>query len=179
MSAVSPSISISALLKAGASASATDDNKLTPLHLAAAEGHAEAVKLLLGVGASLDAKVVVAPPTDAEARKAFDESLAGLADTSQVIAPHGKDVADAVDDLRFLFLVSDVEVVDTSDAVCGVCADQHVVSSADSFTGATVGVVEASTARCARCWYHDSTVGSLANHPALCARCGDAVGDDV
>ena len=131
------------------------------------------------VGASLDAKVVVSPPVDAEARKAFDESLAGLADTSQVIAPHGKDIADAVDDLRFLFLVSDVEVVESSDAVCGVCADQHVVSSADSFTGATVGVVEASTARCARCWYHDSTVGSLANHPALCARCGDAVGDDV
>ena len=131
------------------------------------------------VGASLDAKVVVAPPADAEKRAAFDASLAGLADTSQVIAPHGKDVADAVDDLRFLFLVSDVEVLDTSDAVCGVCADQHVVSSADSFTGATVGVVEASTARCARCWYHDSTVGSLANHPALCARCGDAVGDDV
>jgi isoleucyl-tRNA synthetase len=131
------------------------------------------------VGASLDAKVVVAPPADAEKRAAFDASLAGLADTSQVIAPHGKDIADAVDDLRFLFLVSDVEVVDSSDAVCGVCADQHVVSSADSFTGATVGVVEASTARCARCWYHDSTVGSLANHPALCARCGDAVGDDV
>ena len=63
--------------------------------------------------------------------------------------------------------------------LCGVCADQHVVSSADSFTGATVGVVEASTTRCARCWYHDSTVGSLTNHPALCARCGDAVGDDV
>ena len=130
------------------------------------------------VGASLDAKVVVAPPADAEKRAAFDASLAGLADTSQVIAPHGKDIADAVDDLRFLFLVSDVEVVDSSDAVCGVCADQHVVSSADSFTGATVGVVEASTARCARCWYHDSTVGSLANHPALCARCGDAVGDE-
>ena len=30
------SIQISALLKAGASVSATDDNKLTPLHLAAA-----------------------------------------------------------------------------------------------------------------------------------------------
>ena len=72
-----------------------------------------------------------------------------------------------------------MEVVDSSDAVCGVCADQHVVAASDSFTGATVGVVEASTARCARCWYHDSTVGSLANHPALCARCGDAVGDDV
>merc|ERR1711924_421805 len=118
------------------------------------------------VGASLDAKGVVAPPADAEKRAAFDASLAGLADTSQVIAPHGKDIADAVDDLRFLFLVSDVEVVDDSDAVCGVCADQHVVAAAESNTGATVGVVEASTARCARCWYHDSTVGSLANHPA-------------
>ena len=52
------SIQISALLKAGASVSATDDNKLTPLHLAAAEGHVEAVKLLLGVGASLDAQDV-------------------------------------------------------------------------------------------------------------------------
>ena len=45
------------------------------------------------VGASLDAKVVVAPPADAEKRAAFDASLAGLADTSQVIAPHGKDLS--------------------------------------------------------------------------------------
>ena len=37
------SIQISALLKAGASASTTDDNKLTPLHLAAAEGLAHIV----------------------------------------------------------------------------------------------------------------------------------------
>ena len=129
------------------------------------------------VGASLDAKILVAPPSDPDAFAAFDASLEGLSDPAALIAPHGADVADAVDDLRFLFLVSDVEVVDGAAAVCGVCDDQHVVAASDSATGATVGVVEASTARCARCWYHDRSVGSLAAHPSLCARCGDAVGE--
>ena len=92
----------------------------------------------------------VSPPADAEKRAAFDASLAGLADTSQVIAPHGKDIADAVDDLRVSVSGVGRGGRRLEDAVCGVCADQHVVAAADSFTGATVGVVEEGLRRGAR-----------------------------
>ena len=70
-----------------------------------------------------------------------------------------------------------LEFVDDAAGVRSSCADAHVVSSAESLTGATVGASLAGAPRCARCWYHDGTVGASAAHPALCARCDAAVAE--
>mmetsp|Transcript_10168 Transcript_10168/g.30588 ORF Transcript_10168/g.30588 Transcript_10168/m.30588 type:complete len:1078 (-) Transcript_10168:186-3419(-) len=93
------------------------------------------------VGASLDAAVYAAPPTDPEAKAAFDLALSGLSQ-AETFAPHGSE-CDAVDDARFLFLVSDVKIVADADAVAAACAPDHVVASVDSATGATVGAAAA------------------------------------
>ena len=52
-------------------------------------------------------QVYAAPPTDPEAKAAFDLALSGLSQ-AETFAPHGSE-CDAVDDARFLFLVSDVD----------------------------------------------------------------------
>ena len=131
------------------------------------------------LGASLDAAVFVAPPTDADAKAAFDAALAPLYRGDAPIEPHARQGAkatvDEVDDLRFLLLVSDVTFVDAASDVAAHCDQGHVVAADDSETKATVGAAAAETPRCVRCWYHDATVGTKPAHPCLCARCDDAV----
>ena len=128
------------------------------------------------LGASLDGSIRVAPPEDAEKRAAFLDALAPLRG-APAFEPHGGAVDGDVDDLRLLLLVSALEFVDDAAGVRSSCADEHVVSSAESLTGATVGASLAGAPRCARCWYHDGTVGASAAHPALCARCDAAVAE--
>ena len=57
-------------------------------------------------------------------------------------------------DLPSLFIVSQVELVE-----------------AESGDGVTVSVLQASGAKCSRCWNFAETVGDDATHPELCARC--------
>lgn len=121
------------------------------------------------LGASLDGELVVAG-----ANATLLEALAPLRGPS-TFAPHaaapGESGAD-VDDLRFLLLVSAVTFADDADAANGLA---HVVPAAESLTGAAVGAAPAAAPRCARCWYHDATVGNSDDHPLLCARCDAAV----
>lgn len=125
------------------------------------------------LGASLDAAVVIAPPDNVEQRTAFVDALQPLA-SREPFGGHDTSWAD-VDDLRFLLLVSDVVFVEDQAAVRAACKPEHLVLPADSETGATVGIALAQNPRCARCWYHDASVGESDNHPTLCARCDDAV----
>ena len=43
-------------------------------------------------------------------------------------------------------------------AVAAACDAAHVVTAAETETGATVGAAASATPRCARCWYHDASV---------------------
>jgi len=123
------------------------------------------------LGASLDAAVLVA--TDDQS---LLDALAPLA-SREPFRPHDDRLGGwrDVDDLRFLLLVSDVQLLADPQAVLDACNPNHVVPASDSETGATVGVTLADTPRCARCWYHDLSVGASQDHPSLCARCDHAV----
>ena len=47
----------------------------------------------------------------------------------------------------------------------------------EQFNGITVKVETSEEAKCPRCWMHSATVGSSAEHPALCARCAAALAE--
>ena len=63
------------------------------------------------------------------------------------------------DSLRYLFIVSEVEI---SDAI-----DKSMVNSDD----VSVYAYKAPGEKCARCWNYSTEVGSFSDHPELCERC--------
>ncbi|MEM6713989.1 MAG: class I tRNA ligase family protein, partial [Cyanobacteria bacterium P01_C01_bin.147] len=73
-----------------------------------------------------------------------------------------------VDELRYLFLVSQVEVLDTPEKLTVA----KYRSEADHIG---VGVVDAEGEKCDRCWYYSSSVGQSSEHPAICDRCVEAL----
>ena len=49
-----------------------------------------------------------------------------------------------------------------------------ITSRADLHQGAAaVSVHQSAATKCARCWHYVPTVGSVAEHPTLCARCAE------
>jgi len=111
------------------------------------------------IGASLDAKVLLyVPDATLKAALAAMNPAAGL------------NAGDRVDELRYLFLTSQVELLDTPDA-----ARSAQFSSETDL--ATVGVVSAEGEKCDRCWNYSPTVGHSREHPTICDRCEAALSD--
>jgi isoleucyl-tRNA synthetase len=73
-----------------------------------------------------------------------------------------------VDELRYLFLTSQVELLDSSDAIAAT--QYHSLNDALG-----VGVVDADGQKCDRCWNYSTHVGESAAHPLLCERCVPAL----
>lgn len=49
-----------------------------------------------------------------------------------------------------------------------------ITSRADLHQGpASVSVHQSAAPKCARCWHYTATVGTVADHPTLCARCAE------
>jgi isoleucyl-tRNA synthetase len=69
-----------------------------------------------------------------------------------------------VDELRYLFLVSQVEVLDSAEKLKGL----KFSSESDSLG---VGVVDAAGEKCDRCWNYSTFVGQDSEHAAVCDRC--------
>nr|WP_275974239.1 isoleucine--tRNA ligase [Argonema galeatum] len=69
-----------------------------------------------------------------------------------------------VDELRYLFISSQVELVESPEALSGL----EYKGQSD---GLTVGVVKAEGEKCDRCWNYSLYVGKSALHPLLCDRC--------
>ncbi|KPQ37357.1 MAG: isoleucyl-tRNA synthetase IleS [Phormidesmis priestleyi Ana] len=69
-----------------------------------------------------------------------------------------------VDELRYLFLVSQVELVESREALEG---SKYRADAA----GTTIGVVNAEGDKCDRCWNYSTYVGESAEHPTICDRC--------
>ncbi|WP_298914076.1 isoleucine--tRNA ligase [uncultured Nostoc sp.] len=69
-----------------------------------------------------------------------------------------------IDELRYLFLTSQVEVLDTPEALQGL---KYNLQS-DSWG---IGVVNADGQKCDRCWNYSTHVGESAEHPLICERC--------
>ena len=69
-----------------------------------------------------------------------------------------------VDELRYLFLASQVEVLDSAKALSGL----KYQSQSDALG---VGVDHADGKKCDRCWNYSIHVGESVEHPLLCERC--------
>ena len=81
------------------------------------------------------------------------------ADTAAFMNGCGQDLAD-------LCIVSEMDVV----------AGEGEGLASEELPGLTISVVRAAGEKCLRCWKQAKSVGSDANHPALCARCAKVVG---
>ena len=108
------------------------------------------------IGASLEAKVLLYVP-DPELRQRLES-----------LNPSDSLSDNRVDELRYLFLASEVEVLDSPEAIQS--ADYKLESDTLS-----VGVVKADGEKCDRCWNYSTHVGKIAEHPILCERCVPAL----
>jgi len=108
------------------------------------------------IGASLDAKVLLYVP-DAALRQRLES-----------LNPQDSLSGDRVDELRYLFLASEVDVLESPEAI------QKAEYSLES-DKVSVGVVKADGAKCDRCWNYSTRVGTISEHPLLCDRCVPAL----
>ncbi|GAB4143084.1 MAG: hypothetical protein Fur0046_19980 [Cyanobacteria bacterium J069] len=107
------------------------------------------------IGSSLEAKVRL---------YVADKSL-----RQQLAAFNPADLSgNGVDELRYLFLASQVELLDTP----GSLVDPKYSAQTDAFS---IGVVDAEGEKCDRCWNYSTHVGKSAEHPLLCERCVPAI----
>ncbi|NEQ13195.1 MAG: isoleucine--tRNA ligase [Moorea sp. SIO3E2] len=108
------------------------------------------------IGSSLDAKVLL---------YVKDQQLK---QRLEAMNPSDSLSGNQVDELRYLLLASQVELVDSLEAI------QTATYSADSETIA-LGVVNAEGLKCDRCWNYGPKVGTIAEHPTICERCNAAL----
>ncbi|MEH2243891.1 isoleucine--tRNA ligase [Nostoc sp.] len=73
-------------------------------------------------------------------------------------------LGNGIDELRYLFLTSQVEVLDTPEVLQGL---KYKLQS-DSWG---IGVVNADGQKCDRCWNYSTYVGESPEHPLICERC--------
>lgn len=104
------------------------------------------------IGSSAEAKVWLYLP-DAELRQRL-----------QAMNPSDSLSGNRVDELRYLFLTSQVELLETPAAL----ADLKYQSQSEALG---IGVVDADGEKCDRCWNHSTQVGESSTHPLLCERC--------
>jgi isoleucyl-tRNA synthetase len=109
------------------------------------------------IGASLDAKVLLYVP-DVE----LLQQLQALNPTDSLSG------GDRVDELRYLLLASQVELLDSPEALEGL-----KYSFQSDALG--VGVVKADGEKCDRCWNYSTHVGEIPEHSTLCERCVPAL----
>ena len=73
-----------------------------------------------------------------------------------------------IDELRYLFRVSQVELLDSNDAI----ESAEFNSTSDL---AKIGVLKADGEKCERCWNYSTRVGEFEDDPTICERCNDAL----
>jgi isoleucyl-tRNA synthetase len=125
------------------------------------------------IGASLEAKVLLylyPHPVETETIKPniLKEQLIKL-------NPQDSLSGNRVDELRYLFLASQVEIVESLEAI-----EQADYRNDDSnlYHQLAVSVVKADGEKCDRCWNYSTRVGTISEHPLLCDRCVPALKEE-
>ncbi len=108
------------------------------------------------IGSSLDAKVLLYIPD-----QDFSNQLASL-------NPRNNLDGNQIDELRYLFLASQVELVNSLEEI------QQAESKSESET-LGVGVIKAEGQKCDRCWNYSPHVGEFSDNPTICERCHQAL----
>ncbi|MFK0735606.1 MAG: isoleucine--tRNA ligase [Gloeotrichia echinulata GP01] len=105
------------------------------------------------IGSSLEAKALIHIPHKqlGDAIKAFNPVK-----------------GNGIDELRYLLLTSQVELLDSTEKLQGL---KYTAQTEDW----TIGVVNAEGEKCDRCWNYSVHVGESAEHPLLCERCVGAL----
>lgn len=104
------------------------------------------------IGSSLEAKVLLYV-----ADSKLQQKL-------QVLNPSSDTPSNGVDELRYLFIASQVELLDSPEALT-------VVKYGFQSDALDIGVVAADGKKCDRCWNYSIHVGESEEHPLLCERC--------
>ncbi len=107
------------------------------------------------IGSSLEARVLLHV-----ADEALKQRLAGMNPESLA--------GDGVDELRYLFLVSGVELVDSVEPIAALEYKAEL-------EGFAIGVADAEGKKCDRCWNYSTKVGESAEDPTVCERCVEAL----
>jgi len=122
------------------------------------------------VGASQEARVVL---------HCSDPQLA-----AHLMAIRGDDLllekptsTNMIDDLRFVFITSQIKIVSTPELVESECPS-YKLSAQESESGLTVGVAKAIGKKCERCWYYSESVGHDHDHSDVCQRCASVIRED-
>lgn len=110
------------------------------------------------IGASLEAKVFLYV-ADENVRQQMQQMNPK---TTELKANNG------VDELRYLFICSQVELLDTPEALNGLQYNQQ-------FEDLGIGVVKADGEKCDRCWNYSVHVGESKEDPTICERCVEAL----
>lgn len=110
------------------------------------------------IGSSLEAKALIYV-ADADLR----QTLAAMNPDNAIDSGNNH-----VDELRYLFLVSQVEVLDFAEKLAGL----KYRSESDTLG---IGVVDAEGQKCDRCWNYSTHVGESAEDPTICDRCVEAL----
>ncbi|MCU0535072.1 MAG: isoleucine--tRNA ligase [Hydrococcus sp. Prado102] len=108
------------------------------------------------IGASLDAKVLL---------YVSDESLRKRLES---LNPSDSLSGNRVDELRYFFLASQVELVKSAEAIT-----QANYKSESAI--ASIGIVKAEGQKCDRCWNYSTHVGEFPEDPTICERCNAAL----
>jgi isoleucyl-tRNA synthetase len=116
------------------------------------------------IGASLDAKVLLYTPEVNNESKLKQQLIK--------LNPQDSLSGNRVDELRYLFLASQVEIVESLEAI-----KQADYRNDDSnlYHQLAVSVVKADGEKCDRCWNYSTRVGTISEHPLLCDRCVPAL----
>ncbi len=117
------------------------------------------------IGASLEAKIQI---------HAYQENVQEIL---KRFNPGSTNVKTGVDELRYLFLVSQVEIIDAEDSETTDPLDKWTSRTADKLN--FFEVLKADGHKCDRCWNYSTTVGLSQKHPLLCDRCETVIEEMV
>ncbi|MEM7591110.1 MAG: isoleucine--tRNA ligase [Cyanobacteria bacterium P01_A01_bin.83] len=113
----------------------------------------EQARTAKAIGSSLDAKVLLqVPDSELKNKLASYNSADTLSERN-------------VDELRYFFLASQVELIDS-------LPDVEYKSESDLVN---IAVIKADGDKCDRCWNYSTSVGSFADDPTICDRCNAAL----
>ncbi|MGB7444519.1 MAG: isoleucine--tRNA ligase [Coleofasciculaceae cyanobacterium] len=111
------------------------------------------------IGSSLEAKVLLYV-ADTELRQQL-----------QTFNPQESLSGKQVDELRYLFLASQVELLESAETI-------NSAEYSSQTETVSVGVVKAEGQKCDRCWNYSTQVGEFTEHPTICERCVSALGGE-
>ncbi|AFZ59014.1 isoleucine--tRNA ligase [Anabaena cylindrica FACHB-243] len=105
------------------------------------------------IGSSLEAKALIHIP-----HKQLNDAIKAFNPVS----------GNGIDELRYLLLTSQVEILDSAEGLQGL---KYTATTEDW----TIAIVNADGQKCDRCWNYSTHVGESAEHPLLCERCVPAL----